>query len=201
GFTVSDSLKGIVLEGASHNVIDNVEVKNIKQEGVHFRWGSSDNVLKNSKIHLTGRGTKKDQGFGEGVYIGQAVNNWQGGQPDKSDRNQVLNNHIGPDVAAECIDIKEGSCCGVIKGNYLDGHGETGENYSESWVTVKGDYYDVQDNTGTSPKLNGFDIYRIAKAGVGGCHNTIMNNKCNGIPAGGHCTVNTMKNCGNIVQG
>ncbi|CAG2116784.1 unnamed protein product, partial [Medioppia subpectinata] len=43
--------------------------------------------------------------------------------------------------------------------------------------------YDIQDNTGTSPKVTGFKIYRIAKAGIGGCHNTIMNNKCNGIPA------------------
>ncbi|CAG2103212.1 unnamed protein product [Medioppia subpectinata] len=137
------------------------------------------------------------------VYNGPTghVNNWQGGQPDKSDRNQVLNNHIGPDVAAECIDVKEGSCCGVIKGNYLDGHGETGENYSESWINVKGDYYDIQNNTGTSPKLNKYEIHRIAKAGIGGCHNTIMNNKCNGAPAGGHFTVNTMKNCGNKVQG
>jgi len=73
GFAVSDSPKGIVVEGGSNNILDGLEVYNIKQEGIHFRYNSADNILRNSYIHHTGQGSTKDQGFGEGVYIGQAV--------------------------------------------------------------------------------------------------------------------------------
>lgn len=73
GFSVASSHKGIVLEGANQNILDDLEVSNIVQEGIHFRWGSSDNILRNSYIHHTGQGSTTDQGYGEGVYIGQAV--------------------------------------------------------------------------------------------------------------------------------
>ncbi|CAG2114970.1 unnamed protein product [Medioppia subpectinata] len=200
GFTVADSQKGIVLEGASHNLIDNVEVHNVTQEGIHFRWGSTDNTLQHSYIHHTGRGTIKDQGYGEGVYIGQASNNWQNGQPDKSDRNKVLHNRIGPEVTAECIDIKEGSCCGLIKGNHFDGHGESGQNYAESHIDVKGDNYTIEGNTGTHPLKHGFEIHHQTKAGIGGCGNTIKGNHCRNLPSGGECVVNFSTDCENYVQ-
>lgn len=85
------------------------------------------------------------------------MNNWQNGQPDKSDRNQVLNNKIGPNVAAESIDIKEGSCCGVISGNTLIGP-QTGENYSTTWVAVKGDGYTVENNSGQDTLWAGYGV-------------------------------------------
>jgi hypothetical protein len=55
------------------------------------------------------------------------VKHWQNNSPDHSNRNQVLNNKIGPNVAAEEIDIKEGSCCGIIRGNTFDGAEMLGE--------------------------------------------------------------------------
>lgn len=70
GFSVSNAKKGIVLEGASHFILDNLDVGNIKQEGIHFRKSSALNILRNSHVHNTGTETP---GFGEGVYIGQAV--------------------------------------------------------------------------------------------------------------------------------
>lgn len=72
GFTVANSKKGIVLDGASHNLLDDLEVQKIKQEGVHFRLNSCDNILQHSYIHDTGKGSP---GYGEGVYIGSAVHN------------------------------------------------------------------------------------------------------------------------------
>lgn len=36
---------------------------------------------------------------------------------DGSDRVQVLNNHLGPFIAAEPVDIKEGTYNGIIRGN------------------------------------------------------------------------------------
>jgi len=70
GFTIIDSNKGIVLEGAKHNILENLTVHNIQQEGIHFRFNSADNILRDSEIFKTGLGSP---GFGEGVYIGSAV--------------------------------------------------------------------------------------------------------------------------------
>ncbi|MEV0088428.1 right-handed parallel beta-helix repeat-containing protein [Saccharopolyspora sp. NPDC050642] len=54
GFTVENSAKGIVLDRSSNNVIDDVEVRNTRDEGVHFRATSSDNVIQRSFVHDTG---------------------------------------------------------------------------------------------------------------------------------------------------
>ena len=70
GFTVVDSNKGIVLDGANHNILEDLEVHDIQQEGIHFRKNSADNILRKSYIHTTGLGSP---GYGEGVYIGSAV--------------------------------------------------------------------------------------------------------------------------------
>ncbi|WP_162060939.1 right-handed parallel beta-helix repeat-containing protein [Undibacterium sp. KW1] len=61
--------KGIILDTSSNNVLQNLTVHDVDDEGIHFRAFSTDNVLKNSHIYNTG---KKQAGFGEGVYIGSA---------------------------------------------------------------------------------------------------------------------------------
>ncbi|CAG2116820.1 unnamed protein product, partial [Medioppia subpectinata] len=191
GFTVTNSNKGIVLDGANHNILEDLEVHDVKQEGIHFRKNSADNILRESYVHKTGTGSP---GFGEGVYIGSAVSNWEDNKPDKSDRIQVLNNRIGPNVAAEEIDIKEGSCCGVIKNNVFDGTGMSGENYADSWIDVKGDGYTIEDNTGEHTLLDGIQIHQIADANMGGCGNKIIHDKCKGTIKG-KCVNDTSKTC------
>jgi nitrous oxidase accessory protein NosD len=166
GFSVSNAKKGIVLDSSNHVVIDNVEVAEIGEEGVHFRTSSSDNVLRNSRIHDTGL-TKPE--YGEAVYFGSAKSNWDkygdNGGPDRSDRNQALNNKLGPNVTAEHIDVKEGTEGGVIRGNTFDGQGISGANYADSWVDVKGNAYLVEGNTGTfngdGALLDGYQTHRI----------------------------------------
>ena len=177
GFSVRDSAKGIVLDGSSDNVIDGVEVSNIGDEGVHFRTSSSDNILRNSSVHDTGTA---QPGFGEGVYLGSAVSNWpkfgenDGAGPDRSDRNQVLDNTIGPNVAAELIDVKEGTVDGLIRGNTFDGDGMTGENSADSWVDAKGNDYIIEKNAGTFSGDGTFaDGYQTHQQTPGaGCGNT-----------------------------
>ncbi|MGP3967830.1 right-handed parallel beta-helix repeat-containing protein [Streptomyces sp. 6N223] len=152
GFTVADASKGIVLDEADHVTIDDVEVYDVAAEAVHFRTSSSDNVIQNSVIHDTGL---EQPQYGEGIYFGSAESNWEdfgenGGEgPDRSDRNQALNNTIGPNVTAEHIDIKEGTEDGVVSGNTFDGDGISGENYADSWMDVKGLHYLIEGNTGT----------------------------------------------------
>ncbi len=149
--TITNGLKGIMCDGANHNVIDNITVYNIGEEGIHFRKFSSHNVLQHSTITNTGL---KTADYGEGVYIGTAVSNWSrytNGVEDKSDSNKVLNNTIGPNITAECIDIKEGTSGGIIRGNKFNSTGITGANSGDSWIDVKGNGYLIESNTGFNP--------------------------------------------------
>lgn len=157
GITVTNAQKGVMLDGANHVVLDQIEVHTIGHEAVHFRTHSSDNVIQDSDIHDTGLDNEK---FGEGVYLGSAVSNWErytDGEPDKSDRNQVLRNRIW-NTSSESIDIKEGTEGGLIEGNVFDGSGLTG---ADSWVDVKGNGYIIRGNTGTNSPEDGFQTHVI----------------------------------------
>ena len=178
GITITNGLKGIVTDGASYNIVDNVFITQVGEEGIHFRKFSSHNILQNSKITHTGL---KTPGYGEGVYIGSANSNWakySNGEADRCDSNKVINNRIGPYVAAECIDIKEGTTGGVIMGNTFESQGITGANSADSWIDVKGNHYLIENNTGfnTQPSVLK-DGYQVNCAYAGwGSYNEFKNN-------------------------
>ena len=151
GFTVKNGLKGIMMDGSSHSIVDNIDVNNIGEEAIHLRKFSSHNVIQNCEVSYTGL---KTPDYGEGIYIGSAKNHWEkqsNGKPDLCDSNKVLNNKIGPYITAECIDIKEGTTGGLIKGNSFDATGITGANSGDSWIDVKGNYYVIENNKGFNP--------------------------------------------------
>ncbi len=161
--TITNGLKGIMCDAANYNVLDSITVYNIGEEGIHFRQFSTHNILQNSIISNTGL---KTPDYGEGVYMGSAVSNWgkyTAGQEDRSDSNKVINNHIGPNVAAESIDVKEGSTGGFISGNYFDATGITGANSGDSWMDVKGNGYIIENNNGFNPEgsvlKDGFQVH------------------------------------------
>lgn len=184
GFTVRESKKGIVLDNSHHTTIDGLSVHHVDEEAVHFRRSSADGIIRNSTITDTGL---VQPGYGEGVYLGSANSNWachgNSGGIDRSDRVQVLNNKIGPNVAAEAVDVKEGTYDGVIRGNTFDGQGITGQNSADSWVDVKGIGYLVEDNTGTfrSPGTfaHGYETHNTSTTPTlpNGCGNTWRNNR------------------------
>ncbi|QUQ63553.1 right-handed parallel beta-helix repeat-containing protein [Kutzneria sp. CA-103260] len=177
GFSVTQSKKGIVLDGAAHVTIDSVSVHDIGYEGVHFRKSSAYGVIKNSTVYNTGL---EQPGYGEGVYIGSANSNWAcygangGKDPDAGNYVQVLNNKIGPNVAAEGIDVKEGTHDGLISGNTLDGAGEKNENSGDSTMDIKGDKYTVTGNTVRNAYLDGIQLHSVW--GKTGCGNTFSKN-------------------------
>jgi hypothetical protein len=157
GITVSNALKGVMLDDASFTLLDQIVVHTIGHEAVHFRTHSTDNVIQDSDIHDTG--LKRDK-FGEGVYIGSAVSNWErytDGEPDRSDRNQVLRNRIW-NTTSEHIDIKEGTEGGLIEGNSFDGSTLSG---ADSWVDVKGNGYLIRGNVGVNSPADGFQTHVI----------------------------------------
>ena len=193
GFTVQESKKGIVVDNSPHTTIDGVNVNHVDEEAVHFRRSSADSVLKNSTITYTGL---VQPGYGEGVYLGSANSNWachgNSGGVDRGDRIQVLDNHIGPFIAAEPIDVKEGTFTGVIRGNTFDGRGISGENSADSWIDVKGIGYTIENNTGTFSApgtfANGYENHNTSTSPsfANGCGNVWRNNKSDLGGVGGY---------------
>ena len=159
GFTVTNVSKGIVLDHSQRSVLQDLAVHTTGQEGIHLRAASSDNVVRDSTVRLTGR-TSPD--FGEGIYVGSATSNWgtySGGLPDASDRNQLVGNTI-TQTGAESVDVKEGTTGGVISGNTFDGATMTGS-YADSWVDLKGNGWLVTGNRGSNAVLDGFQVHGV----------------------------------------
>lgn len=180
GFTLTNGLKGLMTDGANRNIIDGIKVHNIGEEGIHLRRFSSFNTIQN--VEVTDVGLKTPD-YGEGIYIGSAKSNWAtytNGNPDLCDSNKILNNKIGPNITAECIDVKEGTTAGIIRGNTFDATGITGANSGDSWIDVKGNNYLIENNMGTNPGGSIFkDGYQVHVALQGwGNNNLFKNNTC-----------------------
>ncbi|MFG6504353.1 right-handed parallel beta-helix repeat-containing protein [Microbacterium sp. P05] len=167
GFSVTTAAKGIVLDGASHTIIDGVDVGNTGAEAVHVRKNSVSVIVRNSTVHDTGR---VQAAYGEGIYIGSAKSNWSSvmgspSSPDRSDYVQILDNTI-VNTTAEGIDIKEGTTGGVVSGNVFTNAGYSGENYGDSWMDVKGNGYRITGNSGSTTLLDAFQVH-VAIVGWG----------------------------------
>jgi hypothetical protein len=186
GFTIQNGKKGIMADGVNHSTIDSIKVHNIGEEAIHLRKFSSHNIVKHTEITNIGLLTPD---YGEGIYIGTAKSNWvnvTGGAIDKSDSNKVINNKIGPNVKAECIDIKEGTTGGLISGNTFDATGISGANSADSWIDVKGNYYIIENNIGHNNQPSALvDGYQVNCAYAGwGNYNEFKNNTSNVNAAG-----------------
>ncbi|MFJ6653483.1 hypothetical protein ACIQLJ_11870 [Microbacterium sp. NPDC091313] len=143
GFVVTEASKGIMLDGARDNVLEQLEVTRTGEEGVHFRADSRGNTLTRSSVSQTGLRTPE---FGEGVYVGSAESNWcryTDCAPDRSDGNTIIDSVI-TDTAAEALDIKEGTSGGTVRGTTLR---LAEDSVADSAVDVKGAGWTLADNT------------------------------------------------------
>ena len=136
--------KGIIIDQGSNNIVNNCEVSEIGQEGIHIRDGSCNNVIVDTKIRDTG---KQTPGFGEGIYVGSDKGKWQEFKKE-CDNNIIRHCQIGPNVAAESVDIKEGTTGTIIEDCSFDGTGMTGQNYADSFLDIKGNNSVIRDNYG-----------------------------------------------------
>lgn len=179
GVTVRRGKNGVMFDRASSNRLVRVLVHEIGNAGIHLRRFSKWNIVTLCEVRDTGR---LNAGYGEGIYVGTAKNNWSEitgsrSTPDRSDGNKIRYNAIGPDVRAESIDIKEGTSGGRVEGNTFDGTGMTGENYADSWIDLKGNGYLIADNTGVDARKDGFQTH-VAVSGWGN-DNVFSNNLAN----------------------
>lgn len=179
GMTIRRGKNGIMLDRSSSNRVIRVLVHAIGNAGIHVRRFSNYNLITLSEIRDTGR---LNAGYGEGVYLGSAKDNWakitgSSTTPDRSNGNKVRDNAFGPGVRAEAIDVKEGTSNGRIEGNTFDGTGMTGDNYADSWIDVKGNGYWIADNTGFDALRDGFQTH-VVLAGWGN-DNIFANNLAN----------------------
>ncbi len=202
GFSVTNSLKGIMLDRARYVVMRGLAIYRIGDEGVHFRTNSSYDRLERSTIHEVGLTHPQN---GEGVYVGSANANWAtytAGQPDASNQNQIVGNTIGPRTTAESIDVKEGTTGTVITGNTFSGVGMNAAVGADSWVDLKGNNAVVTDNIGVTAPLDGYQTHVIL-AGWGN-NNVFRANRADvGAPGYGFrihpSATGTIVGCDNVV--
>jgi hypothetical protein len=157
GFTIRNGQKGVMLDGTTQSVIQNLMVEGIGDEAIHLRRFSSENRVVGNTV--AGAGLRKPK-FGEGIYIGTAESNWCGissCEPDKSDRNEIRENTISG-TTAESVDIKEGTSDGLLIGNKFEG---SSMQEADSWVDVKGNGWRIERNIGRNSPLDGFQTHEI----------------------------------------
>jgi len=140
---ITNAQKGIVLDNSNHTKIIGCEVYNIGSEGIHFRDNSSYCLAENCYVHDTG---VVSPGYGEAVYVGSAKSTT--GYGFDCNYNTISSCKLGPNVAAEHVDIKEYTVGTIVENCTFDGIGMSGENSSKSFVNIKGNDCILRNNTG-----------------------------------------------------
>ncbi len=168
----TNAQKGILLDNANYSRITDVEVYNIGYEAVHFRDGTSNSIIENSRIHNTG---KTGPGFGEGVYVGSA----EGASYNQNTHYNTIRNVVfGPNITAEHIDIKERSIGTLVENCTFYGEGISGANYADSFIDVKGNNAVIRNNTayqnGNNVIIDAFQLHEIVPGW--GINNTFTGN-------------------------
>jgi hypothetical protein len=204
GFQLKNANKGLYADNCSNITIQNLDIHDIGEEGVHFLNNSTMCNIYNNKIYDTG---SLEPEYGEGIYIGSSYNNWPKDPliPDETHDINICYNYIY-NTTTECIDVKEGTYNGLIESNYFNGEKLNGE-YADSWIDIKGTSWNISDNEGYITLINGFQIHSIDTGDVvthSGWNNYMYDNCLNCIqPNGSDCLDYAIQiasdTCGNIV--
>lgn len=147
GFTIENTRKALVLNGARFNYIDGLTLRGADEEGILLWNDSSNNTIRLNQILQVGR-----RNISNAITVGTEYRRWRNAVPDRSSYNRILYNEIGPVVSGFMIDVKEGTCCGRIRGNTFDASLSAGNSEGSQravvWVDIKGDGYRVERNLG-----------------------------------------------------
>jgi hypothetical protein len=179
GFAITGGQKGLLALGCSDNVFDALDISQTQMEGLHLKFDSCANIIRNCTVHDTGLGGTAPAGHGrtqaddgEGIYIGTAKSN--NAQGDRSDNNIIVGNTLY-NTTAETIDIKEFTSGGSITHNTLDGAGCQGG--ATGVVALKGAHYLVTGNTvRNAGAKKAFDVYSVPGVVDSGTDNRVEDN-------------------------
>jgi endoglucanase len=141
---LEDGSKGLVFDNANYGRIENITVRDIGEEGIHLRDGSSHNLVTGCSVSNTGV-TKP--GFGEGLYVGSDKSQHNVTYNPDCDFNTLENCIVGPNITAEGVDVKEGTTNTIIRGCTFSARGITGDNSADAFIDLKGVYTFVYNNT------------------------------------------------------
>ncbi len=103
-FRIQNAGKGLVIDNASHGIVDRVHVMDISQEGFKIRNQSQYWLF----TFCSARRTGLSGNFGEGFYTGQASTNWIANTPDASGYVTFFNCYT-TDTVNDGWDCKEGA--------------------------------------------------------------------------------------------
>jgi hypothetical protein len=197
GMTIQNFRKGVVLSGASKITVSDVLIRNVGEEAIKLRYGTTDSTIVKNEVYNTGRVIAQ---YGEGVYIGSSPKDWcavYACNQDRSDRNQVIANTISG-TTADPIEAKPGTSGGVIRNNVIDGQSVVAV---DTLLSVKGNDYLVLDNTGVNGKAH-LGVYAgYTEVDGYGAGNVFARNRV-GVPAGATAIVlgkgaNNLVDCNN----
>ena len=142
GFTIQSFRKGVVLDGASRSSASDLVVRNIGEEAIKLRYGTTDSMIVKNTVQNTGRVVAM---YGEGIYIGTSPKKWcavYNCKMDRSDRNSIVANRISG-TTADPIETKPGTSGGVIRNNHIDGNSLVAV---DKLMSVKGNDFLITDN-------------------------------------------------------
>ena len=173
----------------------NSDIRDIGQEIVRIKGGSSDILVEGNTIADSGRRTDNSHANGEGVYIGT-------GTPSNVDRvtDVTVRNNVITRLTDEAIDIKIPSTNVTIVGNTItDVHTQTtgavvihlnSRTSADSNILIDGNT--ISDVTRSTPYLDGNCIVAAATATIQ--NNTISNCQHRGIFVQGSAGTATVRN-------
>jgi hypothetical protein len=183
GFSVRNSLKGVMVNDSKHVAVSDLTVQNIGHEGIHLRDNTTDSAVAGNTVRDTGM---VEPLYGEGIYIGSSNKSWctvQSCVPDRSDRNLIEANRVSGN-AAEGIEAKEGSAGGWIRGNFVDGSRMRAD--ALGLIHVRGDDWEVANNTVTNTPSYAISGMTTTYGGALGFYNQFVGNTMTGrIPGHG----------------
>ena len=133
--------KGLMLDGSSGSLISGLNIRNIGDEAIHLRSGTSNTVIEDSIVRTAGQ---HQPGFGEGIYIGSDVGQWD--DFDRNCHNNIVRRCHISGTFAECIDVREATEGTIIEDCDLFGSRISGVNFADSFVDLKGITARVRNN-------------------------------------------------------
>jgi hypothetical protein len=155
GFTIENSKRGLVLDDAHYSLIQGLTIQDVDTQGIVIRGFSTHNRVEDCTIRRTGK-RERSSGWGYGIYVGSWMKRWQNNKPDTSDYNEIVGNSLGPNITAEAVMLREGSCCGIIKDNQINGIGQHPN--KTALIALNGNDYLVEGNVMENSNSDGIKV-------------------------------------------